>query len=503
MATVPPIQAEDDVFAHIASSGVIPERYLARGVDKMGMLSFITRGTTRFLGMINARFPKSKIVNTREHRIQEINELDRVLEVTVASSVTDNHTTVGVSNAQAAQLILQDVLYVSGLFMEIKGNPLNMGQVWATAAGGTVNTVPTSAIPPMIPSPMGYQPASVNYSQTFGQSSSDPTLFFVNYEPVLLVAKGAPNSGGTGNTTLTFQRCWCTMGVDQGGWIVGLNAPALVTTGTNTGDAGKILAGTHQLLRGLPTFPEGGDAPTGLHRNPYIDNNFTQEFKYAVEITKELLIEKNWMNKSYLEIEKMVRSRQSALDMERTFLFGRKGKSQDYAGKVMYTMGGVIEFIKRDSDHILKYTQPSLSYQGFLDFTDNVFKLGGATERDMYVGLGLYTQMKKAMYGSGYMRYDENATANFDIEIESIMGAGGKLNVIPCYTLTEAKWDNRAIIIDNSLNAFVPTTHDGWDMKVETDIQEKGQQIYKEQMIGIKGLERRYSQYHCICDFSF
>jgi hypothetical protein len=39
-------------------------------------------------------------------------------------------------------------------------------------------------------------------------------------------------------------------------------------------------------------------------------------------------------------------------------------------------------------------------------------------------------------------------------------------------------------------------------MKVETDIQEKGQQIYKEQWIGIKGMERRYSHYQHIFTFN-
>jgi hypothetical protein len=38
-------------------------------------------------------------------------------------------------------------------------------------------------------------------------------------------------------------------------------------------------------------------------------------------------------------------------------------------------------------------------------------------------------------------------------------------------------------------------------MKVEKDIEEKGQQIYKEQWIGIKGLERRYAQYQHIAYF--
>lgn len=503
MATAPQVQQEDSVFAQIASSGVIPERYLKRGMDNLSMLGFITRGTTRFLSMINQRYPKSKITTTREHRIQEINELDRVLDVTVASAASTNHTVVSVSNAQAAQLIVNDMLYVKGLYMEVKSVYLQGGQVYAANQSGyTVNTQPGSNIPPALGNPVGNQPISVHYSELFGQSQSDSTIWFTNYEPVLLVSKGAKDSGGTGNTQLTLQRCWCSSGGDdQGGWIVGFHAPSLVTTATNTNDAGMIKT-THQLLRGLPNFPEGGDAPSGLHRNPYMDNNFTQEFKYAVEITKESLIEKTYMNKSYLEIEKMIRARQSALDMERTFLFGRKGKTVDTLGRVMYSMGGVVEFIKKDSDHILNYSSPSLTYQGLLDLLDKVFKLGGGQERDFYCGLGLYTEFKKAFYSSGYMRYDEDASRAFDIPIEEIIGAGGKLRVIPCYTLSEAGWDMRGLCLDNSLNAFTPTTHDGWDMKTETDIQQKGQQTYKEQLIGIKGLERRYKQYQCILNFN-
>lgn len=503
MAAVPQVSGEGDIFAAIATTGRIPERYLKRGMDNLSKLGFITRGSTRFLSPIFSKYPKSKVVNTREHKIQEINELDRVIDVTVSSASTDNHVTVGVSNNHAAQLIVNDMLYVKGLYMEVQYEQLQYGQVYAAGQTSTVNTQPATYIPPALGGNIGNQPTAIVYSQTFGQSATSPTTFFTNYEPMLLVAKGARDSAGTGSTTLTFQRCWCSSGgTDQGGWIVATHAPALVTTATNTLDAGKIIAGTHQLLRGLPNFPEGGDAPSGLHANPYMDNNFTQEFKYAVEITNESLIEKTYLNKSYLEIEKMIRARQSALDMERTFLFGRKGKSMDAMGRVMYTMGGVVEFIKRDTDHILKYTNPSLTYTGMLDVLGKVFNLGGGQERDMYMGLELYTEFKKAFYSSGYMRYDEQASKSFDIEVEELIGAAGKVRVIPCYTLSEAGFGNKALVIDDSLGAFIPTTHDGWDMKTEKDIQAKGQQIYKEQLVGIKGLERRYQQFQSIIEFS-
>lgn len=504
MSTRPQIAGEGDIIGALASTGIIPEKYLTRGMDRMGQLSFIHRGSTRFLSMIYQKYPKSKVVKTREHRIQEIYELDRVLDVTVSSAATDNHTTFGLSDNQARQLLVGDMLYVSGLFFAITSAPLVFGQVYADSTVGTANTVPATNIPPATLQRAGGQPTAVLFSNVFGQSQSNPSVFFTNYEPILVTGKGAPGSAGTGNTTVTVQRVWASMSgiAEQGGYIVGLQAPGLVTTATNTNDAGKIIAGTHQLLRGLPNFAEGSDAPSGIHKNPYLDNNFTQEFKYAVEITNESMIEQTWIGKTYLEIEQMLRSRQTALDMERTFLFGSKGKSMDTLGRVMYTMGGVIDHIPKDVDHILQYSNPSISYPGMLDVLDKVFKLGGSEERDMYCGMGLYTELQKAFWSSGYLRYDEEASKNFDIEIQSLWGAAGKVRVIPCYTLTEAQWDKRAIVIDNGLGAYVPTTHEGWDMKVEPNIQQKGQQIYKEQLVGIKGLERRFSQYQSIINFN-
>jgi hypothetical protein len=286
--------------------------------------------------------------------------------------------------------------------------------------------------------------------------------------------------------------------VETGGSL----SPCGVTTGVNTGDAGKIIAGTHQLLRGLPNFPEGGDAPKGMYKNPYIDNNFAQESKYALEVTKESLAEKSRMPQNHVEIIKMLRGKQQALDKEHSYLFGRKGKTEDQFGRFMYSSGGVIEHVPQDTDHIINYPDPSLSINGMFRLIEQIARNGGSEERDVLCGDSLYTQMQIMFMDKGYLRYDPEASKQFGIEIQSFKGGALKLNIIPCYTLTEAKWGTRALVLDNMSGSYTPTVFKDYDLKIEKNIQNPGQQIYKEQTIMIGGLERRYSQYQHIVNFN-
>ena len=171
------------------------------------------------------------------------------------------------------------------------------------------------------------------------------------------------------------------------------------------------------------------------------------------------------------------------------------GKQIDSKGRVQYTTGGVMEYIPRDTDHIHQYTNPAITYPGLLDALGKIPEDGGSVERDFFCGITLYQELKKAFYDKDFLRYNPEASKKFDIPIETLVGAGVEINVIPLYTLEEMGFGNRGLVIDWSVPSFTPVTHPGWDMKVEKDIEEKGKQIYKEQWIGIKGIERRYQQY--------
>ncbi len=494
MSQVFPVLDEGSLYAGIMTSGQIPERFLKRDMDRLTLNALITRGETAFMSMLHTRIPKSKIIKqTREHSIVEMEEFDRVINVTGASVGSNNHTTFSVGNFQAPLLEQNDILFIKNLFCHVKTENLYTGQV--TAANVGVN--------PRGLASQGGRPLSVHYSNTFGQDPSDPDVFFTLYEQVKVVSVGAAGSGiNADNTLITVQRCYTgPSAFDIGGENLNSRYLSLINAGIlANSESGKIQVGM-ELLAGLNSFPTGSGAPDGRGKTAEIFNNFTQEFKYAMSIENEAEIEATNLNKSQWDINKMLQARRMSLHMERTYLFGRKSKIQTPTGSLIYTMGGAIEYVPQTKDHIITYDSGAITYTNLLNTLEKVFKLGGSMNYDAYCGIGLYIELKKAFYSSGYMRYSPEASKSFDIPIETLEAAGGRINIIPCYTMSESGWDTRAFLMDQSKPHFVPVTHEGWDMKYTPNIAQAGYEIRKELYVGIKGLERRYASYLAILDF--
>lgn len=494
MATNFPVVDEGSLYAGILTSGQIPERFLVGDMDNLTLNALITRGETAFMSMLHTRVPKSKIIKeSRRHNIVEIEEFDRVILVTGASTGANGHTTFSVNNYQAPLLEPNDILYIKNLFCTVKTEPLYTGQVTANNTG----------VNPRGKATQGGRPISVHYSNTFGQDSSDSSIYYTDYEAVRVVNIGIAGSGPTTNDTLiTVERCFTGPGAfDLGGAFINNDYIGIVNAGINANnESGRIQLGM-ELLAGLNTFPTGSGAPNGRSKTAQIFNNFTQEFKYALSIENEADIEKTRLNKSQWDINKMLQARRMSLHMERTYLFGRKGFGQSATGSQVYTMGGAIEYVPKDTDHIITYDSGAITYPNLLTTIEKVFKLGGSMSYDAYCGIGLYTELKKAFFSSGYMRYNPEDSAKFDIPIETLEGAGGRLNIIPTYTMTESGWDMRALLMDQSKPHFIPVTHEGWDMRYTPNISLPGQEVKKELYVGIKGLERRYAPYMAILDF--
>jgi len=337
---------EADLWTTLATSGTIPEKYLSRGMDNLGKAAFITRGTTKLLSLMTQRVPSPKQVNTREFRTHELNELDRVL--TVIADQTDQNF-INVSAKHGVQCQPGDTLYTRDVYVNVDGN-------------------------------------TVSHSTIFGKGLNGK--YYIDQEPMLVtgVQRGA---GANGTDLVQVRRVARGKGrTDFGGMIVA--EPALA------GTDGMLKEGM-RILRGLPSFPEGSDAPHGFHAVPELDNNFTQEFKYAVELTKESSIEKTFLNQKPIEIYKLLKMRQSTLDLERTLLNGQKGKTMDKLGRVQYMTGGMIEYMLRDDRHFLDYqaitSQTKLSYDGWLDICNIIAANGGGGSREMYTGITAHTEM--------------------------------------------------------------------------------------------------------------
>lgn len=494
MSQVFPVLDEGSLYAGIMTSGQIPERFLKKDMDRLTLNALITRGETAFMSMLHTRIPKSKLIKeSRDHKIVELEEYDRIINVTGASTGSNNHTTFSVENFQAPLLEVNDILFVKNLFCHVKTENLYTGQVTANNVGVNPRGLATQ----------GGRPLSVHYSNTFGQDSSDATVFYTQYEQIRVIAVGAAGSGvDINNTLVTVQRCYSgPSAFDFGGENLNARYTSLINDGIMANsEAGKIQVG-FELLAGLNTFPTGSGSPDGRGKTPQIFNNFTQEFKYALSIENEAEIEATNLNKSQWDINKMLQARRMSLHMERTYLFGRKGKMQTPTGSQIYTMGGAIEYVPQTKDHIITYDSGAITYPNLLNTLEKVFKLGGSMNYDAYCGIGLYIELKKAFFSSGYMRYNPEASKSFDIPIETLEAAGGRINIIPCYTMSESGWDTRCFLMDQTKPHFVPVTHEGWDMKYTPNIAQPGYEIKKELYVGIKGLERRYAPYLAILDF--
>jgi len=492
MSAIPKLTREGETWSKLLTGGTLPDGF--QKLDEFGKMTFIEKGEAKFMKILSTMFPKAKSVKHRTFNSWELKELSRQFVVTVPSSAADNHNSIGITNTQAIELHQDDMMIFTNTYAEVAYTDLFAGQV--TPSTNSVPNVPFT--PPHLNYEVGSLPTGIAFSRSWGPGVN-PGQFFVSYEQAQIVSIGAADSAGVGHTLVTFDRCFFGPHArDKGGALLpkGLRTASIMADQANSGiQVGDI------ALRALPAYLEGTGAPEGFWKNPETMDNYTQEFKYAISMTKESEIQ--WKGAAYdpLQIRRKLLNKRMVLDVERTYMFGRKTKDRDRDGKEKYLSGGIIEYIPKDADHILTYNQPTLDYKGLLDITLPVFRLGGSSERIGLVSPELYIEFKKAFYDTGYLRYDKTQTAKFDIPIESIMGAAGIINLIPMYSMWEQQYRDVMIVLDMGVPAFMPVTNEGWDMKYEKDIAPKGTQIYKEQVIGIKGLERNFADYHCMIKF--
>jgi len=495
--TQPPIHQMGESWSTLITSGDMPQELRLKGIDEGTRLHFLTRDISKFSHFIHTRFPKTRKVSDRVYRVMEMDEFDRYYTVKIASA-DDYHKKFGLSNAQAAQIQPQDILFCKNIFATIKYEDMVAGQVYP-ASGGTQGT----NIGPDLGYDVGGNPTEVLYSRTKGPD--DNGEYFTDYEQIKVTQVEKPDSAGDGYAYVHVERYYAgPHSQDKGGKLVNR---ALVNTGITTYVTDAAFQVGDILLRGTPTFLEGTQAPNGVYKNPESDNNFTQEFKYAAEKTRESDIPKLNIKMKPMDINKHLVSRRMNRDIDVAMLFNKKGMTSR-AGKEEYIVGGVHEFIIKDPLHYLIYQGNSLSWPGWLDMGKSIFGLGGGEERVIWTSITVDAELRKMFYNDQHMRFNPSMSQKFNMEVNSIVVSGGTLHIIPMQIMEESGFESEMICLDMTKpDAFEPVTNEGWDMFVDKGpngrgIQEPGVMIYKEQIIGMKGLMRRYRPYHCIIDLS-
>lgn len=491
------------------AGGRIPEEIRKSGIDDLGKLAWLDKEMFSFNYFLHKRFgAKTNTVNDRIYRSGEMSELEYRYKVTVASS-DEFHMTFGLPNNFAAQIQPNDILYRPDVFATAVTSNLYRGQVDIN------NTIPSAAnlpIPPRLNESSGKYVTDVLFSRTWGFNGSD--VLFTLPEPLYVTSVGTANSAGIGSTLITVDRCF--MGTNEQ-WAESNLIPRQVVYGPGTGVKGQIARDGNTnivsfkegdiLIRGGNSWYEGTNAPEGVFKNPDFDHNYTQELKYAVSITNESELIQTWVSEKPLDINRRLTARRLLRDYEHMLLFGRKAKDKKNNGKEMYNSGGVLEFIPQDRLHYLSYKPSTLNWTGLAEFGKEVFTLGGSAERFLFCGYSLHARLIAMFYNSGIIRIDPAASKEFNMDVQTLNVTGGKIHIIPTQTLENNNYAMRGICLDLSVPAFIPVSNPGWDMKVDKGpngkgIQENGVQIYKEQIICMRGLQRRYKDYQSILDFT-
>ena len=500
MATVPSKTQEGDTWSGLITGGKLPADLKKEGVTEATKLTFITRRYNRFTWTLHKNNPSSKaVVEDRVYRSRELTEFERTYPVSIGSSNLSNntnHTKVGVPNHIAAQIQPHDILYLKNTYAYATFNPMVAGQVYPSQG----NTQGTNVGPDLGWS-TGANPTGIRFSRELGPDNNGN--YFIMPEQVRVTDVGDEDSAGTGNTLITLRRYFAgPSAYDQGGAIVNQTVVnAAIQNNMNTGNQAAEIRNGDILLRGTNAHFEGTGYPSGVSKNPEQDVNYTQLYKYAMEVTREQELKQTFISEKQMDISRWLTTRRFNRDREYTNILGQKGKGIDEQGKEIYLMGGAREFVLKDPDHYIMYPSNSLQWNALQELAVPLLNLNNSGKMTALTGVSMDVALRQSFWND-HLYYNKEESKKYNMEVNTLILPGIELDIIVSQIIEEAGFGNEMICLDlTNKDNFEPVTNKGWDMIVEKDIQEKGLNIKKEGIQGMFGLHRRRKGHHAIINF--
>lgn len=503
MATAPAAEQEGSTWSHIITAGSLPDTLRKRGIDNAGSMVYVTRQWTPFTWFLHNHLGKAtKMVKDRVYQTREVTELDWYYKVVIGSGVGADsgvEKVICISNKQAHELHANDVLYIKGLYTQVVTQNLVAGQVYA-ASGGVQGT----NIGPDLNWSTGGNPTSIVWNKTPGVNPAG--IYFVDPEQVKVHSIGEKDSGGTGLTQVILNRCYMgPSAFDEGGKMLSpsfINTQIAAEVAANAAAPVSRIYAEDILLRGAPAYMEGTNYPSGVYKNPVSDNNFTQLYKYAVEMTEESEIPELFIKERPLDINRWMCLLRANRDREFSNLLGRKGYARDTEGKEIYVMGGVREFIPKDSDHYFHFKPGTITYPDLIDLSVPLYNLCNSGKMWGVTGPSLCNAFTKSFFDS-HLFFNKEESTKFQMKVNTLVIGEVEINLIASQIMELSGLGSELMLLDMSFgDSFTPVSHKGWDMRVEKDIAEKGSSIIKEGVKGMFGLERRRRNNHAIINFS-
>ena len=297
-------------------------------------------------------------------------------------------------------------------------------------------------------------------------------------EQVRVLEVDNADSGGTGKTNVYVSRGW---GGD------GTGTPADVTT-------------AYTLILMTSAVSEGSRSRKSIGKNMSTDTNYVQKFREPYEATDFEMEEDVFFSQRPEQVNANLASLLLMKKIEFSAWGGIRHKVTDTAtNKILYTTGGIIDFIPKDSSHQINYGGV-LSPTGWNAVLKDIALNGGSTERWVFGGYSAVTALNNAF--DNKIRLDVESSNRYKLQIYDFEASVGlRVKIVTSLALTELGYDWDFFVLDFG----TPSTpyfqymyiddifiNDGKDGK---GIQANDEMIRKEEFVGSIGFIRRASQY--------
>lgn len=464
------LNTEGGLITNPYAIGNIPDVYFKYDMDKLGKIIVLTRGTTRFLQYLQHKIGlKSKRVETFAPRIQDIQELYHFIVPYEASDTTlAGNRKIKVDNKYGKATVKQnDLLVVSDVYFE----PLN----------------------------------TTEYSTAAGKVGAE---YYLKNEVVFVTGVDENDAAGSGYTYIYLHRGWSSEYAypSYSNTTAALNASAT---------APPALTTSMKLFKMGNAFAHGTGFPAGEFAQPYVDGNYLQEMKWAIEVVTEQELERTWLNDSGytpVSLQTMLKSKQMMHDYEKWLLFSHKTVSFDSRGNPLYTSMGMVPYLANDGDHIIDYSNggavQTINYMDINSMGDSIFALGGGTTKTGIFGSTLLTRFQNSFFNK-FLFTSEDMSKDFNIPVFKLQTAAGELELVSTYGMNELGWTDKMLVWDFSVPSIEKTVFSGktvisggktvqgdFDLYVMDNIQLPGEMIHKKGFLTIGGFQMRAQPYH-------
>lgn len=266
--------------------------------------------------------------------------------------------------------------------------------------------------------------------------------------------------------------------------VTSVSSNTLTVTMSEGGTADSGGTSGDVIVRLGTSFAENTTSPDPLLQLLTDDYNYTQIFKTTFGIGRTAQQTKMRISEGELSRQRMLKGKEHKLDMERQFLFGKRGTTGTDSPR--RTTRGAIAFLTANTA-----SATTLTENVFADWLANVFRYGSG-EKVLLCSSIFITAME--YWGKGRLRGEEAKSAELGMRIKRYCSAHGDFLVMKHKLFEVAPYTGYALALDPAAIklATMQTTI------LQTNIQENDRDGIKEQYLTEAGLDMYNASKHGI-----